>query len=196
MLDIEVEEFPVMFKKRSTDILEMEKLPSGFLNFHETLCYNNEYGNKEDREVQPINDPTAKKLLGMGLIAGTEIERSDKNITEHLSELLADDLKKMCEKYGFKKSQNKQGLVQLLMEVKEKISIPPIAEPTPTYNELMEKLSQAYISDIEKQLSNKPDDYAAFVWDIVASDCIELMPMSGKKLIHAIAEKYQHLFDK
>ena len=132
----------------------------------------------------------------MGLITGKEIKPTDENLTDYLSGLLAIDLKKLCEKYGFSKSQNKTGLVKSLMQVKEKISIPPIAEPTTKYHALMSLLTKAYISDIEKQLSDKPDDYAAVVWEAVDSEYVDLMPPEDKVLIKARAEKYQHLFNK
>ena len=195
-LEIEVEEIKVIIKKKTTTFLMMEKLPSGFLNFHQTLIYNEEYESQDDVEHQMIDNPTTIKLQKMGFITGHEIERTDKNISDYLSGLLVADLKKQCEKFGLKRTQNKQRLIQSLMTVKEKITIPDIAVPTQKYNDLIDTLSQAYIADLEEQLSDKPTEYSAAAWNFVAGDCIELMLENGQKWVKEKEEKYHHLFDE
>ncbi|MCK4620681.1 MAG: hypothetical protein KAT62_00560 [Desulfuromonadales bacterium] len=188
-LEIEVEEFPVMFKKRATALLGIDPLPVRFSEFQENIVW---LETGENMDPPYIDDPCAKRLLKLGLVSEKKIEHIDENYREYFNRLLVPDLQKKCEKLGLKKSQNKQGLISSLMEEKNKISIPGIAKPNQEYHDLLNKLSEAYIADISKQLQDKPASYAATVWAVVACGCIELMPENGQKLVKEKKQGCRH----
>lgn len=164
MVELELEPFIVMFKTSTLKKLGVNNPPSGWPEFHEEC-----FLKKESDEILLW---TKKKqihnhLYILGLLV--ELQPTEELIENYLFGFTVAEIKEMSRRQGLKTTGNKTKLIDNIIS-DGKIKIPTFLTVSDKYWKMVHRLSQAYMQDIKKQLSNKPKIYTEAVNFLLEED--------------------------
>lgn len=165
-LEIEVDSFETMFRPAILRRLGFPSL-SGLFDFYKDVLWKIE---NDEPLVWYLNQPIYKKLVKNNLLAAYDPERSAANVSEYLEQFKVPELKALCKKFNEKTTQTKPNLIGSLLKHKDKIQIDKSVKPNREFSELIGALIKAYLSDIKRQLTDKPSGYGIPVWEYVSDD--------------------------
>ncbi|XOF35199.1 MAG: SAP domain-containing protein [Candidatus Electrothrix sp. YB6] len=163
-LDIEVEEFDIMLKPSTLKKLGVKKPPAGWLPFHEEVRWMKE----EQAALQwPMTKSIHHQLVKIGLLK--QLPETNETQSLYFESLTVKELREICGKHSIKKSGSKTELIERIIA-----NGTPKAKPscglTSKYDNQIMQLAKLYLSDIKKQLQDKPAAYHVLVWEQVSEE--------------------------
>lgn len=178
-LEIEVESFGRFIASAS-----LQKIGYNlFSGFHELHSFMTARLLDERDPVIIINTPLLQRALDHGMVASFEIAKNPAQIASYLEGKTKADLEAECGRLGLMKAGKKADLITRLTSVTEHLKIEPHAKLTANYFSTVDKLWAIYITDLDRQLHDKPSVYGVVVWDAVL-ESNDQIPDFAKSLIN------------
>lgn len=175
--DIDIERFDEVLGKPKNPVYREYPFLKGRSREFETLLMElDDYGSTDNGWPVFADSELSKELLAQGYVEvdTTNVGMKAEDLaTTYFETRNVADLRALCKTVGIKVSGKKSELIERLLQHLELLEIPPQIRRADKFEELIESLRQAYISDIRASIDSWHPAVIKDVWETVALDAGE-----------------------